>query len=103
MEKMIHLAEQIFMRYQSMIMIVLLICIFILMIAILRTAQKNKKQILQLTERTKELTKATLHVSKTSAVELKQSTTKEKKDTKKIPVSKEEEELFGNVIQEIFP
>lgn len=105
MEKVFHLAKSLYMLYADQLVLALLACIFILMILTLFAVRRCRRQIRNLSEKTRELTKAAMSQS---SLAIQREKAKQRQMTKEprggqAPVSKEDEELFGSVIQEIFP
>lgn len=105
MENIFHLAKSLYMLYMNEIVLVLLACIVILMILALFAVRRCRRQIRNLTEKTKEMTKIAISQSNLAAQREKaaQRQMPEHAGNGQVPVSKEDEELFGSVIQEIFP
>lgn len=105
MENIFHLAKSFYMLHVNELVLTLLACTFILMILTLFAVRRCRRQIRNLTEKTKELTKAAmsqnnLAVQREKAMQ-RQLTGQQRNG--QASVSKEDEELFGSVIQEIFP
>lgn len=105
MENIFHLAKSLYMLYMNEMVLVLLACIFILMILTLFAVRRCRRQIRNLTEKTKEFTKAAMSQNNLAAQREKarQRQMGEMQRNGQASVSKEDEELFGSVIQEIFP
>lgn len=105
MEHILHLAKSLYMPYQNEIILGILACLFVLMILTLLAVRRCRKQIKRLTENTKEMAKVALSQSSLAMRREKVLDRQEKsaQPEAKKPVSREEEELFGSVIQEIFP
>ncbi len=108
MEQVLHLAEHFYMQRKEELIIALLVCILILMITALKAAGRNRRRILQLADRIRELTKASFSQMKSTGGESgPQNTGKPAKNNKKETVTEmsagEEEEIFSSVIREIFP
>ncbi len=105
MENLLHLAKSLYMLYQNELFLIILACIFVLMILTLLAVRRCRKQIKRLTENTKEMTKVAISQSNLAArrEQALERQTGEAQPERKKTVSKEDEELFGSVIQEIFP
>lgn len=105
MENLLHLAKSWYMLYQNELFLGVLACMFVLMILTLLAVRRCRKQIKRLTENTKEMTKVAINQSNL-ALRRERALERQEKEAgpeKKKTVSKEDEELFGSVIQEIFP
>ena len=109
MEQMVHLAKQIYIQQNTEIVLVLLGCIFLLAIIGLIGIRRCRRQIIRLTENTKEMTKA-VFAKRTETVMHEQNMESQEPEGTADPeergqreLSHMDEELFGSVIQEIFP
>ena len=105
MEILFHLVNDWYMPYAEELTLALLVCTLLLMICALFAVRRCRRQIRDLTEKTKEMTKLALSQSSRNAL-------REKPQTRVISESGENgvpgaaqknEEIFGSVIQEIFP
>jgi len=105
MEQVLHLLYSWYMLYTNELMLGILVCMLLLMIVALAVVRRCRKQIRDLAEKTKEMTK--LALSRNS-----ENTQREKNGIRigteenisgKTLVSPQNEEIFGSVIQEIFP
>lgn len=109
MEQMIHLAKQIYTQQSTAVVLVLLGCIFLLAIISLVGIRRCRRQILRLTENTKEMTKAVFAKNAETVMQdehmepQEQETSVDPKKRDQRDLSHMDEELFGSVIQEIFP
>ncbi|MCD7865562.1 MAG: hypothetical protein LUG54_06010 [Clostridiales bacterium] len=105
MEQILHLLYSWYMLYMNELMPGILVCMLLLMIVALAAVRRCRKQIRDLAEKTKEMTKLALNRSSVNTQQEKnriQMGTEENRDGKNI-VSPQNEEIFGSVIQEIFP
>lgn len=105
MEQILHLIDSWYMPYADELMLALLACTLLLTIAALFAVRRCRKQIRDLAEKTKEMTKLALSQGSVNTQREKnriRMDTEENYDGKKI-VSPQNEEIFGSVIQEIFP
>lgn len=105
MENIFHLAKSLYMLYMNELVLLLLACIFILMILSLLAVRRCRRQIRNLADKTRELTKAAMSQNNLAVQreKAKQRQMTELQRNGQASVSKEDEELFGSVIQEIFP
>ncbi|MCC8081873.1 MAG: hypothetical protein LIO80_07710 [Lachnospiraceae bacterium] len=105
MESLFYLARSWYAPYADDLMLGLLACTLLLVITALFAVQRCRKQIRELAEKTKEMTKLALSQGSVSAQREKnrlRTDAEENSDGRKI-VSPQNEEIFGSVIQEIFP
>ncbi len=105
MEQMIHLAKTLYIQHTTEMMVGLLACILILMIINLFAVRRCRKQVRILNEKTKDVMKLALQQSETAARrkrEGQQFGRDERTSRRERGVSREDEEVFGSVIQEIF-
>lgn len=105
MEAIFHVVKTWYMSYQIEVILGVLACILVLMIVTLLAVRKCRKQIKQLTNHTREMTKIALRQSQPRETKREGLAGNESvsQQPKRPLVSPEKEELFGSVIQEIFP
>ena len=73
------------------------------MIILLKTLRKNNRLTKSVEERVRELMKLSMEQIRRESQREKTVVSEQEKQEKRRPDSREEEELFGSVIQEIFP
>lgn len=106
MEQMLHLAKLLYTQYISELALGVLACILILMIITLIAVRRCRKQIRNLNEKTKEFMKISMRQSENSSrmrgeeADMREDGFRGRSGR---GISKEDEEIFGSVIQEIFP
>ncbi|MCD8046663.1 MAG: hypothetical protein LUE90_08570 [Clostridiales bacterium] len=105
METLFHLAASMYTVYRDDLAVGMLACTFLLMIAALFAVRRCRRQIRELTEKTREVTKAVLSQGgRTKAGEAAgRPSAAETAGGGRPAVQYRDEELFGNVIREIFP
>ncbi|MCD7981546.1 MAG: hypothetical protein LUF32_04395 [Clostridiales bacterium] len=105
MEFIIHLVNTWYMPYAEELTLVLLVCTLLLMICALFAVRRCRRQIRELTEKTKEMTKLALSQSSRNAQREKTRTRMiaESEENGLSAAAQKNEEVFGSVIQEIFP
>lgn len=104
MEQWIHLAQTLYMQYAAKIVPAVLVCIAILMIITLVTVRRCKKQVVYLNENTKELMKYSMRRAEAEALREKISAADRPDAAPQAgrERTREDEEVFGSVIQEMF-
>ncbi|MCD8133683.1 MAG: hypothetical protein LUE19_07510 [Clostridiales bacterium] len=105
MEQILYLVNSWYVPYADELMLGFLVCTLLLMIAALFAVRRCRRQIRELTEKTKEMTKLALSQS---SMNTQREKNRIQKDTEeningKTVLSPQNEEIFGSVIQEIFP
>ncbi|MCD8366242.1 MAG: hypothetical protein LUC83_10660 [Clostridiales bacterium] len=107
METLFHLAGMLYTQYQDELALLLLVCIFLLMIFLLAALRRCRKQIKLLTEKTREMTRAALSQRSRNIQRGQEDTaahgTANTAEGGCSAASRRDEEVFGSVIQEIFP
>ena len=98
MDRLIHFAEMIYTQHTTELILGILGCIVVLMIINLAGVRRCRKQIIRLTEKSKDVMKIAMSQRATDS-----GRDREKYIRKEHAVTKSEEELFGSVIQEMFP
>lgn len=105
MDTVIHFAVSWYTLYRDELMLGLLACTFLLMMITLAAVRRCRKQIRLLTEKTREMTKVALsqdgRQTRRETAD-RYAAPKPAGDTS-VTVSRKNEEVFGSVIQEIFP
>ena len=105
MEQMLHLAKSLYIQHTAEMVLGLLACIFILMIINLIAVRRCRKQVRTLNEKTKDVMKLALRQSEAAGRRIRPGQTELQEDgtgRRRREGSKEDEEIFGSVIQEIF-
>ncbi|MCD7922749.1 MAG: hypothetical protein LUE14_08755 [Clostridiales bacterium] len=105
MEQILYLVNSWYVPYADELILGFLVCTLLLMIAALFAVRRCRRQIRELTEKTKEMTKLALSQS---SMNTQREKNRIQKDTEeningKTVLSPQNEEIFGSVIQEIFP
>ena len=105
MEQLLHLAQTLYIQHTTEIILGLLACMIVLMIINLAAVRRCRRQVRNLNEKTKEFVRV--------AMRQNGGESRQKRDRKEYgedayterrgrTVSKEDDEIFGSVIQEIF-
>lgn len=103
-ENILQTAETGYKLYQTELFLGALAALCVLMVLTLLAVRRCRKQIRRLTENTKEMTKAALSRNSLAAQREESHRRQEALAQQgRAPVTREKEELFGSVIQEIFP
>ena len=104
MEQWIHLAKTLYMQYTMEIIVGILSCLVILMIITLFTVRRCKKQVKHLSENTKDFMKYSLQPNSVAEYRGRDREISVESGTslRERGVTKEDEEIFGSVIQEMF-
>ncbi|MCC8028908.1 MAG: hypothetical protein LIO75_03775 [Lachnospiraceae bacterium] len=105
MEQVLRLTGSWYALYREELALGLLACVLLLMIFALFAVQRCRKQMRELTEKTKEMTKLALSQSGRNAQQDKTLTRAGAEEVRNVSpvVSPQNEEIFGSVIREIFP
>ncbi|MCD8218623.1 MAG: hypothetical protein LUD01_11445 [Clostridiales bacterium] len=105
MDTVIQLAVSWYTLYRDELMLGLLACTFLLMMITLAAVRRCRKQIRLLIEKTREMTKVALSQEgrQTRWEAADRYTAQKPAGDTAITASRENEEIFGSVIQEIFP
>lgn len=106
MDRLIHLAESIYTQHTTELILGILVCVLILMIVNLTGIRRCRKQILRLTEKSKDVMKLAMSQRVAGADRNREEYIRKEPETnakRGHAVTQSEEELFGSVIQEMFP
>lgn len=105
MEQVIYFIQTGYQLYFNEVILVGLVCAILLMITTIVAVKKCRKQIHRLSEKTTEMAKLALSQAgeKERSTRFDRETDTMEKEKKQRKNTKAEEELFGSVIQEIFP
>lgn len=103
MEKWITFIAQTVGDYRFEILLAAVICSIILMIITLKTLRKNNRLTKAVEDRVREMLKLSMEQIRKEAQCKNAVVSEQGKEAKRYSNSREEEELFGSVIQEIFP
>lgn len=106
MDRLIHFAEMIHTQYMTELILGILGCMVILMIINLAAIRRCRKQIVRLTEKSKDVMKIAMSQRAAGAGRNREEYIRKEPETnakRGHAVTKSEEELFGSVIQEMFP
>jgi hypothetical protein len=104
MEQILHLAKTLYMQYTTELMLGLLACVLILMIIALVAVRRCSRAVCRMTEKTKDVMKLALRQNQTAPQRTRgdRHNAEEEKKSHGREVSRQDEEVFGSVIQEIF-
>ena len=105
MEQMLHLAKTFYIQHTSEMILGLLACIFILMIINLLAVRRCRKQVRILSEKTKDVMKLALRQNGGAGRRQREGQADRQDEWTgrgSRGNSREDEEVFGSVIQEIF-
>ena len=106
MDRLIHFAEMIYTQHTTELLLGILGCIVILMIINLAGVRRCRKQIVRLTEKSKDVMKIAMSQRAADSGRDREKYIRKEPETnvkRGHAVTKSEEELFGSVIQEMFP
>ena len=106
MDRLIHFAEMIYTQHTTELILGILGCIVVLMIINLSGVRRCRKQIIRLTEKSKDVMKIAMSQRATDSGRDREKYIRKEPETcakRGHTVTKSEEELFGSVIQEMFP
>lgn len=106
MGRLIHFAEMIYTQHTTELILGILGCMIILMIINLAAIRRCRKQIVRLTEKSKDVMKIAMSQRAAGGGRDREKYIRKEADTnakRGHAVTKSEEELFGSVIQEMFP
>ncbi len=106
MDRLIHFAEMIYTQHTTELILGILVCIALLMIINLAGVRRCRKQIIYLTEKSKDVMKIAMSQRVAGTGRNREEYIRKEAETnvkKGHAVTKSEEELFGSVIQEMFP
>ena len=106
MDRLIHFAEMIYTQHTTELILGILGCIVVLMIINLAGVRRCRKQIIRLTEKSKDVMKIAMSQRATDSGRDREKYIRKEPETsakRRHAVTKSEEELFGSVIQEMFP
>ena len=106
MDRLIHFAEMIYTQHTTELILGILGCMVILMIINLAGVRRCRKQIVRLTEKSKDVMKIAMSQRAVGTGRDRDEYIRKEPeaDAKRgHAVTKSEEELFGSVIQEMFP
>lgn len=103
MEQMLHLAKTFYIQHTSELILGLLACVFILMIINLLAVRRCRKQVRILSEKTKDVMKLALRQNGGAGRKQRENDGQDEWTGRRgRGNSREDEEVFGSVIQEIF-
>lgn len=105
METIIHLVNAWYVPYAEDLTLILLVCTLLLMICALFAVRRCRRQVRELTEKTKEMTKLALSQSSRNSQreKVRNRINADAEDGGTSAAAQQNEEVFGSVIQEIFP
>lgn len=106
MDRLIHFAEMIYTQHTTELILGILGCIVVLMIINLAGVRRCRKQIIRLTEKSKDVMKIAMSQRATDSGRDREKYIRKEPETsakRGHAVTKSEEEIFGSVIQEMFP
>lgn len=105
METLLHLAGSLYSLYRDDLMISLLACTVVLMIIALFAVRRCRRQIRELAKKTGEMTKVALSQNERDLRRENELRRSAAESTESAPPARlrKNEEVFGNVIHEIFP
>ena len=102
MEQILDFVRGVYTQHFSEICVMILGCIFVLMIMNLLAVKRCRRQVKETAKRTEGMIKMYFEQKKTGEKRRERTGSAEQKRSRKEP-SREQEELFGSVIREMFP